>query len=240
MGCCKGNKCEQCSSSNNGKKFKKDSDCTTSTIEAYSSSNSFSLLNFSSNANELSNWLHQEGYEFKKNKKVKEGPIFMFKEIVKKYGKPDILVNKQKGLCIWYVDQKDNDVHHTIELKDQYVEHCVPAEHNDFLYSYIRVYIPPKKIKQVIAVSGSVGYDGLQKLLYARCASFEANMATLASVFLVLNSEDPNYVYQIKNRYASFKKNNKYVKKHLLKNQKKYKKKLNQPFYDLAFPGGCK
>ena len=240
MGCCNGNKCEQCSNTNKGKKCKKDADCKNSRIEGYTSKNTFSLINFKSNVNELSNWMHQEGYEYKKGKKVKEGPVFMFKKIVKKYGKPDILINKKKGICIWYVNQKDGDIHYSIELKDQYVAHCVPANHHDFLYSYVKVYVPPDKIKQVLAVSGSVSYDGLQKLLYARCASFEANMATIASVFLVLNSKDPNYVYQIKNRYASFKKNNKYVKKNLLKNQKKYKKKFKQPYYDLAFPNGCK
>ena len=161
-------------------------------------------------------------------------------KIVEKYGKPDVIANQPKGICIWYIEQKDRDIHHSIELRDQYVGHCVPAKHNDFLYSYIKVYVPPEKIKQVLAVSGSVGYDGLQKLLYARCASFEANMATLASVFLVLNNKDPNYVYQIKNRFASYENNLEFVEEQLKKNQKRYRKKIDSPYYDLAFPDGCK
>ena len=64
-------------------------------------------------------------------------------------------------------------------------------------------------------------------------------MATLASVFLVLNNKDPNYVHQIKKRFASYENNLKYVKEQLKKNQKKYKKKLDSSHYDLAFPEGC-
>ena len=64
-------------------------------------------------------------------------------------------------------------------------------------------------------------------------------MATLASVFLVLNNKDPNYVYKIKNRFASYEDNLKFVRKELKKNQRKYKKEMDLSYYDLAFPKGC-
>lgn len=188
---------------------------------------------------DLSNWIHQENKVIDK-KKITKGPVYIYDQVVKKYGKPDVIANQPRGICIWYIEQKNGDIHHSIELKDEYVSHCVPAKHHDFLYSYIKVYVPPEKIKQVLSVSGSVGYDGLQKLLYARCASFEANMATLASAFLVLNNKDPNYVYQIKKRFASFENNLKYVEKQIKINQNKYKKELDSAYYDLAFPEGCK
>ena len=186
----------------------------------------------------LSNWIHQEGKKIK-GSVIKDGPIVLFDKIVKIYGKPDIIINNPKGLCIWHIDQKKNDIHHSIELKDEYVPHCVPANHYDFLYSYIHVYIPPNKIKDVLSISGSVGYDGLKKLLYARCASFEANYATLATVFMVLNSKKTKYEDNIKNKENSFEENKIYVNEELLKNQKKYKKLLNLPYYDLAFKNGC-
>ena len=187
---------------------------------------------------ELSNWIHQENREVN-GQIIKKGPVYIYSDIVKKYGRPDVIANQPRGICIWYIEQKDGDIHHSIELRDEYVSHCAPAKHNDFLYSYVKVYIPPEKIKNVLAVSGSVGYDGLQKLLYARCSTIAANMATLASVFLVLNNKDPKYVYQIKNRFASYENNLKYVKEHLRKNQKKYRKQLESSYYDLAFPNGC-
>ena len=193
---------------------------------------------FAEKDHDLSKWLHQENF-LSNGKRVKNGPVLVYDKIVELYGKPDVIANQPRGLCIWFVEQNNNDIHHSIELRDEYVDHCVPAKHNDFLYSYIKIYVPPKKIKQVLAVSGSVGYDGLQKLLYARCASFEANMATLASVFLVLNNKDPNYVYKIKNRFASYEDNLKFVRKELKKNQRKYKKEMDLSYYDLAFPKGC-
>ncbi len=39
--------------------------------------------------------------------------------------------------------------------------------------------IPPKKLMDVYSLSGSVGYDPLKKLLYARCANMGANYVTL-------------------------------------------------------------
>lgn len=185
----------------------------------------------------LSNWLHQEEKVIN-GITIKEGPVYKYNELVKEYGVPDVLANQPRGICIWYIDQNDR-IHHSIELKDEYVPHCVPASHNDFLYSYIKVYIPPEKIKDVLAVSGSVGYDGLKKLLYARCASIEANMATFSAVFSVLNSKDPKYSSKIKNRYGTFDENKKFVESELKKNQNKYKRKLNVAYYDLAFPNGC-
>ena len=251
MGCCKEQKCGQCPKDKSGQKLcKKDSDCK-SEIQGFTNTQYFKINDLSEGSytaageyvcnkedKNLSKWIHQEG-KMINGKPIKEGPVFMFNKIVEKYGKPDIIVNKARGICIWYIENKNGDPHHSIELKDEYVSHCVPAQHHDFLYSYIKIYVPPEKIKQVLSVSGSVGYDGLQKLLYARCASFEANMATLASVFLVLNNKDPNYVFQIKNRYDSFENNKKYVIEELNKNNKKYKEKFKDPYYDLAFPNGC-
>ena len=250
MGCCnkKTNKCESCPDESSGmKECSSDSDCKKESF----SNTGFSLYNygvysidgnFTKNKKvpgDLNKWIHQEGYT-KDNVTVNKGPVYMYSKIVQKYGKPDVIANQPRGICIWYIEQKNGDVHHSIILKDEYVSHCVPAKHNDFLYSYINIYVPPEKLKQVLSVSGSVGYDGLQKLIYARCASFEANMATLASVFLVLNNKDPNYVYNIKNRYDSFENNTKLVKSELKKNQRKYREQLSMPYYDLAFPDGCK
>ena len=72
-------------------------------------------------------------------------------------------------------------------IKDQEISHCVPAEHYDFLYSSVKCYVPPNKRLAVLSISGSINYDGLTKLLRARCASFEANIATLYLGMCVAN-----------------------------------------------------
>ena len=64
-------------------------------------------------------------------------------------------------------------------LRDEAVPHKCPKSHTDFLYSYVKVAIQPHKLTGVLSLSGSVGYDPLKKLLSARCASLEANIATL-------------------------------------------------------------
>ena len=186
----------------------------------------------------LSKWIHQENKRIG-NVKVKDGPIVIYDKLVKLYGKPDILSNKPKGICIWYLEDRKNDFHHSIEMRDQYVEHCVPANHHDFLYSYIKIYIPPERLEEVMKVSGSIGYDGLQKLLYARCASLEANAATLAAVIKVINNTNVDYSDHILNRYDKYSKNVKYIKKELKKDRKNNGDKYNQPFSDMAFPDGC-
>jgi hypothetical protein len=64
-------------------------------------------------------------------------------------------------------------------LRDEKIPHLCPAKHTDFLYAYIKVPVEPKQIKILFSVSGSVSYDPLKNLIYARCASMEANIATL-------------------------------------------------------------
>ena len=58
------------------------------------------------------------------------------------------------------------------------MHHC-PASHTDFFYSFIHIELDQKNWKDVLSVSGSVGYDPLKHHLYARCGSVEANIASL-------------------------------------------------------------
>lgn len=188
----------------------------------------------------LSEWIYQEGYILNSdNKLVSEGPVHIYNYIVKQYGKPDVIANQPGGICIWYIDQRNGDSHHSIELRDSYIPHCVPAPHHDFLTSFVKVYVPSNKLKNILTISGSVSYDGLTKMLGARCASFEANLATLSTVMKELESTTSNYSDNIKNRYNSFKDNTRYVNEQILLNQKKYKKELKAPYYKGAFPDGC-
>ena len=166
----------------------------------------------------------------------------VYEDIKHLYGKPYILVNKNGGIAIWNKEQikeKGDYVHYEIILRDEAVEHCVPASHYDFLTSYVKVFIPKDKIMNVLSVSGSVSYDGLKKLLSARCANLEANYATLRTCLKKLNNKDEDYKTNIENRNENSKQNKDSVIKMLKDNNEKYVKEMKLPYYELAFPDGC-
>ena len=97
--------------------------------------------------------------------------------------------------------------------------------------------MPPDKLKEVLNVSGSVSYDGLKKLLSARCGSLEANMSTLKTVFDVLNGVPTNYPENIRNMGDIYKSNKVYIEEQLVLNKNKYSNELNLPYYPGAFNG---
>ncbi len=177
--------------------------------------------------NDLNNWKHKDAKSY-------------YNDVVKLYGEPDIKVNLKNGICIWYNDDSNKLFPYSkIELKDESVEHCVPANHTDFLYSYVKVYIPSEKIMDVISVSGSVNYDPLKKELFARCGSFAANYATLRTVFDKINNINTNYPSNINNKDKELNSNKKYVEDYLKMNNKIYENEMKEPYHPLAFPKGC-
>ena len=97
---------------------------------------------------------------------------------------PDILSKTKKGIAIWYPkfnekikigDQILPNIFAEHWCRDESIKHKCPSQHNDFFYSFIRINLDSKNWHKVLSVSGSVGYDPLKKLLYARCGSIEAN-----------------------------------------------------------------
>ena len=99
-------------------------------------------------------------------------------------------------------------------------------------------------LKRVLSISGSINYDGLKKLLTARCGGIGANLATLyLAMSLVsgkMNFQDikrkglyGKYIREEIISYSEMRKEMMEIKK---KNNKKYKKKFEAPFYKLAFP----
>ena len=218
-----------------GKDCKSVTDCNNSVqtgehykISYYRNSEFEYLPQIKSNKQPLSNWINQQS----------NGPVAYYNKIIEMYGDPYIIINKPHGLCIWNKFPKD-DPHIRIELKDEFVPHCVPANHNDFFYSYVKIYIPPKSLNAVQSISGSVNYDPLKHELFARCASFEANYATLRTVFDTLDKTSTNYSKNITKKDQDMLSNKEYVSAKVKENQKKYKKELTWEYYPGAFPEGC-
>ena len=113
-------------------------------------------------------------------------PKKYYLECVKMFGSPNAISNTEGGMCIWY-DRGDLFSEHI--LRDEQVEHCVPRPHQDYFYSSILFYVQPEKLLDVLKISGSLNYDGLKKLLTARCGGINANYATLYLAMLVANNE---------------------------------------------------
>lgn len=124
-------------------------------------------------------------------------------KLVEMFGPPSIKDYNPGGLALWY--KKDLDKHTVyglpncfdeILIRDESVRHRCPANHNDFLYSYVLVDIGPDVLPIINSISGSISYDPLKKLLSARCGNLEANIATLALATDILTDKVPNDVYK--------------------------------------------
>lgn len=166
---------------------------------------------------------------------------------------PDILSKTKKGIAIWYPkfnekikigDQILPNIFAEHWCRDESIKHKCPSQHNDFFYSFIRINLDSKNWHKVLSVSGSVGYDPLKKLLYARCGSIEANIATLYTCLLVNNNIESIENVQKNNLYAKFinstSNNNNVLEMYnfLLKNLPK-----NVPlngYWEIAFPNFSK
>jgi hypothetical protein len=235
MGCDKNNKCTK---TGGGKSCKTDADCVpvpehfwgnfmwraTGEMEQF---DAHSVSN--SNVNELDKWENTQ----------EDGPVVFYPLLKTEYnlGEPTVKANVPNGIVIWYKDTINDDIHEMIELRDEYVPHCVPANHHDFLTSYVKAYVTPEKLNEVLNVSGSVSYDGLKKLLSARCGSLQANMSTLKTVFDVLNGKVTDYPDNIRNMNQIYESNKIYIKEQLILNRSKYATEINLPYYPGAFNG---
>ena len=168
-------------------------------------------------------------------------PKKFYPKAVKLFGKPDYIVNKPNGIAYWKT--KGNSLFDEHYIKDQEISHCVPAKHHDYFYSSIKCYVPPNKRLNVLSISGSINYDGLTKLLTARCASLEANIATLYLGMCVANGikkikdvkKQDLYGKYIRGEIETYDKLKKEMMDMKKKNNKKYSKQIKDPFDPLAF-----
>lgn len=189
-------------------------------------SDRYSYIGGGTDQSTLSEWQNQQD----------NGPVAYYPTIVEKYGEPDIMINKAGGVCIWYIKRRDGDPHEEILLRDEYVPHSKPKNHFDFLYSYVNIHIPSDILCKILATSGSVNYDPLKHMLFARCGSFNANFATIRTVFEKMNKIETDYKTNIVNALGEKKEtelisNESYVKREVATNQKKYAKELKQDHY---------
>lgn len=182
-----------------------------------------------------------------KNEMARDAYIDLKKEIGRD---ADIIVNKPGGIVIYY-PKEENDFWVEHILRDEHIAHCVPKKHTDFLYTYIRFYLPPKVVPTIQSISGSVFLDLLKHTVGARCGGTSANYATLRTVIDVSNlvlkgnkvsKSDITKMY-VKN-IGNMKKDREYnidlIKEQVRKNNSFFHKEISEPYHPYAFPNGCK
>ena len=120
----------------------------------------------------VSNWHHSR-------------PKNYFPRCIELFGQPTFVANVRHGYALW----KTKGLFTQHLLIDEDVKHCVPRPHHDYFYSSVKFYIPPKKVCDVLKISGSINYDGLKKELTARCGGIGANYATIYLGMLVASGK---------------------------------------------------
>lgn len=107
-------------------------------------------------------------------------PVAFVKSLTKKLGAPDELTGNR---AVWY----DQDGFKRIEVMDEYILHCCPAPHYDFVYSTIDLHVPKKFVRVFAESSESIMLDLLKNEVSARCATLSANAVTLNYVLDVVS-----------------------------------------------------
>src|SRR6056297_291408 len=120
----------------------------------------------------MNNWYHKRPKEY-------------YPKCVKMFGKPTAKDNTRHGFAYW----KTTGLFDEHILRDEDVKHCVPRPHHDYFYSSCQFYIPKHRVMDVLKISGSIMYDGLKKMMTARCGGIGANYATLYLGMMVANGD---------------------------------------------------
>lgn len=98
------------------------------------------------------------------------------------YGQPSAVDPTAGGIAIWKRELLQNTCLQRLEIRDEAIPHCMPANHLDFVYVFVQYELIPSRRVEVMSLTKNVGYDAEKKLLWARCGTVQAAIATLALV----------------------------------------------------------
>lgn len=112
------------------------------------------------------NWDHPESAEYSQY-------------LEKTFGAPHEFTNEQ---TVWH----NIDGFKRVVCRDEYILHCCPAPHYDFVYSYVDLEVPENLSDELANCSGSILIDHLKNEVGARCGSLTANATTLNFVMDVV------------------------------------------------------
>tara|TARA_Y100001937_G_scaffold127145_1_gene198428 strand:- start:197 stop:691 length:495 start_codon:yes stop_codon:yes gene_type:complete len=111
----------------------------------------------------LNNWKHEDAKKYSK-------------ELISKYGEPDVVTD---GMFLW--KGRISKFKKTY-VRDESIEHCCPKPHRDYVYSTMIIDVPEDKMQAIAEASESIIVDQLKNEVTARCADIVANAITLGFV----------------------------------------------------------
>lgn len=173
---------------------------------------------------------------------INKEPLEVLPTLKEEIGEPSIQSNNPAYLE-W--DYNNDGFRHV--LRDEAVEHCVPAPHIDFLYTFTYYYLDPLVIPTVQKISASVLIDLLKREIGARCGSTAANYATLYSIINIsqmilagtkLPDIESYYSDNILNKDKNKERNKQFVKDESNKNKMKYSNSFLS-YHPYNTPRGC-
>ena len=170
---------------------------------------------------------------------IHKRPVSYFPSCIEQFGQPTAISREKHGFALW----KTKGLFSEHLLRDEDVKHCVPRPHHDYFYSSVKFYVPDDKFCDVLKVSGSIAYDGLKKLLTARCGGIGANYATLYLGMMIANGKlslkqvqaGDMYPKMIRGELIPHDKLHSIMYKLKKENHKRYKKQLADEFAHYAF-----
>jgi hypothetical protein len=95
-------------------------------------------------------------------------PRLQYTNIVNLYGKPNL---GGEGILIWNNENMACRgpmyayLYDSIELRDEQIRNCVPIPHYVYLYTNLKVFIPPHKVFAVSRLSNAMYYNSLKRVL---------------------------------------------------------------------------
>ena len=141
-----------------------------------------------------------------------------FDVLYEKYGPPYMAKNKKAGFCVWKGNRIPvNDFHDKIILKDEKIN---VENNNEFLYSHVKLYIPPNKLNELNKLKNSIGYDKNKRELYVRSDTLEKNYQILKNVLSIVSGNTNNSLSD-----------EEFIKQELNNNRKTYEKEMNLNYY---------
>lgn len=149
----------------------------------YATQNSITTEAFNSQATQaVSIQVNWKSSPFPDGKHGDASPGKRFPQVIQEFGLPDIIDVNPNGVAIWKKTTlaQRGFCWDRVEIHDEQLPHIDPSPHVDFLYTWYYLPVPDHLVTDVRAVSDSVTYDPLKKMLRARCHAMGPNIATMA------------------------------------------------------------
>jgi hypothetical protein len=142
---------------------------------------------FEARGGSIRDWINPEPRKFAQN-------------LTRRWGQPDEETGTQ---AVWYA----RDGFKRVMVRDEYILHCCPEPHYDFVYSTVDLHVPKQYVRVLADSSESILLDLLKNEVTARCASMSANAVTLNYVMDVVSQRVKGSKQEYERRILAMNKN---------------------------------